>query len=101
MTSTSEPWGARALCRPELGGNPTDWDDTLDDVLEPPFARKQRHAKAKAVCARCPVRRNCEDTVDLWRDSGIRFGIHLEAWREAQGVSPQPSSEPRDEQWSA
>jgi len=39
--------------------------------------------KAKAVCARCPIRlTKCPERVDLKHDSGIWFGVHLEQWRK-------------------
>jgi Transcription factor WhiB len=94
-----QPEPERALCRHE--GHPSDWDDTLDDEFEPEAYRRQRHARAKAVCARCPVRLWCEGEVDLWRDSGIWFGLHLEAWREAQHQSRQGQFVSDSDRWSA
>lgn len=65
-----------------IEGQPSDWDDELDNVYESPRARKERHDRAKAVCSRCPARMWCQGRVNLWTDSGIHFGIHLEKWRE-------------------
>lgn len=85
-------WKNKAQCR--LEGDPRDWDDVLDGETE--GAQRLRHARAKAACARCPAREECQQWVNLWTDSGIWFGIHLEKWRKDQGASNEPQY-----RWSA
>lgn len=71
-------WVRYALCRIE--GEPSWWDDVLDlgeGSRESPQAVEARHARAKEICRRCPVRGECLDDTDLNRDDGVRFGERL------------------------
>ena len=76
-------WRTRAACQ---GADPTWFDYVLDDRWgESPQARLRRFAKARAVCAACPVAAECVESRTT-RDDGIRGGL---LWRQGSAV-PQP-----------
>ena len=78
-----EPWRADALCA--QAPDPTLWDAAILD--ETPQQRAARHTAAKAVCRRCPVRRECGAAVDLKRDAGIRDARLLPVFSNAEKSS--------------
>jgi len=59
----------RASCRPGTGVDPEIFFPTADPWMKPDLYKEQAH-DAKAVCARCPVRREC-----LERGMAIPFGV--------------------------
>jgi len=77
----NEDWRRDAACShsPDL----TLWDATVEG--ESPDRRKQRHDDAKTICASCPVAIKCRAAVDRKKDSGIRDGELLPAFREPMG----------------
>lgn len=73
-----------ALCRVE--GHPSWWDDELDAVGENEAQRKERHDRAKAICARCPVRDACRERFDPERDAGVWAGDVHERGNRTHGT---------------
>lgn len=82
----SREWLGQALCRVE--GHPSWWDLELDEEhpgeREP--ERRQRWAKAREVCHRCPVRIPCAAAFDPKRDAGMWGGVVHESNSRAQTV---------------
>jgi WhiB family redox-sensing transcriptional regulator len=75
------PWVARAACR-----------EMPVEAFFPPQSDKLGRAVALAVCARCPVRRECLDwALEVDEPDGI-FGGTVPAQRRqlARGHRPQP-----------
>lgn len=64
-------WRVQAACVEKV--NDRLWDDRVDG--EKDVHREQRHRRAKAICARCPVRNECLADVDWDVDAGIRGGF--------------------------
>jgi len=57
-------------------GNPEPlWDAYVDGEHE--LEQRTRHARALAVCARCPIREACAASIDLRHDDGVIGGLLL------------------------
>lgn len=75
-------WRTRALCaqRVKAGTAEAWWFDDkvgVDDVREDPPSRRRRMARARAVCAQCPVLQSCLADVEPANDTGMRGGVDL------------------------
>lgn len=84
----STDWQARGLCR-----------DTDGDLFFPPAhfehkpEREARERQAKAICAQCPVRRECLDWALATREPHGVWGGHSELERKQilAGKEPVPA----------
>ena len=82
----SRSWQNEALCR----GNQAALFFP-PSTLERKEERERREAKAKAICAVCPVRRNCSEYAMNIREPYGIWGGYTEVERRhliAQGISP-------------
>lgn len=78
-------WKLRGSCRNHPTLPPETWDDTTPIGAPRELApqRAARVERAKAVCATCPVRQECVDSIDLRYDEGIRGGQDIRAIKRA------------------
>lgn len=76
-------WARDALCR----RNPSWWDAELDGVQETDSQRSRRHARAKAICRRCPVIDTCFELTSR-EDTGVRHAVLLGVGHPDEKVPP-------------
>jgi len=77
-------WHARASCN---GMTPEIWFPTTMG-LAGQFTREDAAAQAKAICGKCPVRRECnESRIRHNEQYGIWAGVDLEAKKKADDAA--------------